>query len=386
MKVQFVKADQSEARLQALIGANGPESRNKWAHSYKTNGKKVVGIIDHYIPEEIIEASGMLPFFVSGTWSSVTPHAAVYRPANTCGYCSHVLESILSGDVNFLDALIGTDWDDDTRRLVDVLQALGKPLFAPLVHVPHQADERAYRFFARVLRKDVVEKIEEIGGMRITDSALRSAVDLHNEMRSLLRQVYEFRKREVPPLSGKEYLGLTTAAMVMPKRSFVEELRSLMAYIEIRKCNVSNKRPRILVTSDRLDNPAYFDLIEKAGCLIAMDDLDTGSRYLWKKVELDYSDPVYSLAKGYLNGLPCPRMFHWDKQVQQVIAWVKEFRIDGIINLPQIYSYPRVLLAPYFSEALRKEGIPETTVTRDYHLSSAGQIRTRVQAFLEMLS
>jgi benzoyl-CoA reductase/2-hydroxyglutaryl-CoA dehydratase subunit BcrC/BadD/HgdB len=386
MEVQCVKADQSEARLQSLIGANEPESRTKWAHSYKAEGKKVVGIIDHYIPEEIIEAGGMLPFFVSGTWSSVTAHAAVYRPANTCGYCSHVLESILSGDVNFLDALIGTDWDDDTRRLVDVLQAVGKPSLAPLVHVPHQADERAYRFFARVLRKDVVEKIEEIGEIRITDSALRSAVDLHNEMRSLLRQVYEFRKREVPPLSGKEYLGLTTAAMVMPKRVFVEELRSLMAYIEIRKCNLSNKKPRVLVASDRLDNPAYFDLIEKAGCLIAMDDLDTGSRYFWKKVELDYSDPVYSLAKGYLNRLPCPRMFHWDRQVQQVIAWVKEFRIDGIINLPQIYSYPRVLLAPYFSEVLRKEGIPETTVSRDYHLSSAGQIRTRVQAFLEMLS
>jgi benzoyl-CoA reductase/2-hydroxyglutaryl-CoA dehydratase subunit BcrC/BadD/HgdB len=375
-----------EKRLQVLIDGNQPQNRKKWADYYKGEGKKFVGVIDHYIPEEIIEAAGMLPFHVSGTWSSITPLAAVYRPANSCRYCSHVLESILSGEVDFLDALIGTDWDDDTRRLVDVLQALGKPLVAPLVHVPHQADERGYRFFARVLRKDVIEKLEEIGEMKITDSALRAAVALYSEMRLLLRQVYEFRKREVPPLSGKEYLGLTMAAMVMPKRIYVQELRSLMAYIETRKCHVSNKRPRVLVASDRLDNPAYLDLIEEAGCLIAMDDLDTGSRYFWKQVELDYSDPVYSLAKGYLNRLPCPRMFHWDRQVEQVIAWVKEFRIDGIINFPQIYSYPRILLSPFFSEVLRKEGIPATTVTREYHLSNVGQIRTRVQAFLEMLS
>jgi benzoyl-CoA reductase subunit C len=116
-----------------------------------------------------------------------------------------------------------------------------------------------------------------------------------------------------------------------------------------------------------------------------MDDLDTGSRYFWGLVDTSL-EPLYALAKRYISHLACPRMFFWDRQVEQVIEWVKEYRIDGVINYPQIYSYPRHYNDPYFREKLTEAGIPVTTIFRDYYLVNVGQLRTRIGAFIETLN
>jgi benzoyl-CoA reductase/2-hydroxyglutaryl-CoA dehydratase subunit BcrC/BadD/HgdB len=129
----------------------------------------------------------------------------------------------------------------------------------------------------------------------------------------------------------------------MPKRFFLDELRTLMGYIDQRKTYLRKRSPRLLITSDRLDNPEYLDLIEGMGSLIAMDDMDTGSRYFWTDVEINSSNVIYDIAKSYLNRKPCPRMFFWDKQIDQITQWVEEYRINGVLNLPQVYSYPRML-------------------------------------------
>lgn len=197
-------------------------------------------------------------------------------------------------------------------------------------------------------------------------------------------ELYEMRRRETPPLSGSEMLGLTTAATVMLKEEYNKELEGLRDYIGQRAAPLKKVRPRLLVASDRLDNPAYFELIEDLGSLVAMDDLDTGSRYCYQKVALD-SDPFYALAKRYISRPPCPRMFFWDRQVEQVIQWVEDFHIDGVLHFPQMYSYHRMCSVPYFNDRLTEAGVPVTTISREYHLTNVGQLRTRIGAFIEML-
>jgi benzoyl-CoA reductase/2-hydroxyglutaryl-CoA dehydratase subunit BcrC/BadD/HgdB len=229
------------------------------------------------------------------------------------------------------------------------------------------------------------KNVEGFFGIRITDEALRSSIETYNYMRDLLTQVNEWRKREIPPLSGAEFLGLTTAATVMPKDEFVLELKTILPFLEKRKTNLKHFHPRILITSEMLDNPAYLSLVEE-GCLVAMDDMDTGSRYFLRSVEADLEDPAYALAKRYISRPGAPRMgAAWDRQLEQIMAWIKEFRIDGVLGLSHAWCYPQSFRSPYIREGLEKAGIPMISLDREYHLANEGQLRTRIGAFLEIL-
>jgi benzoyl-CoA reductase/2-hydroxyglutaryl-CoA dehydratase subunit BcrC/BadD/HgdB len=171
---------------------------------------------------------------------------------------------------------------------------------------------------------------------------------------------------------------------VMPGEVFNHELETLFPYLETRRTALKKLKPRILVSSEMLDNPAYLDMVEE-GCLVAMDDMDTGSRYFMQSVDTTLTDRAYALARRYLSGLGAPRMYAWDKQAEQLIKWTADFRIDGVLALPLNWCYPQRYRMPYLAKQLEIAGIPSISLEREYHLASMGQLRTRIGAFLEML-
>ncbi|MFC1987900.1 2-hydroxyacyl-CoA dehydratase subunit D [Chloroflexota bacterium] len=330
------------------------------------------------------QAAGMLPWRITGTWQENVNRARVYRPESTCPYLTHALESFLSGELDFLDGIVVTDQDQDFLRLWDVLVYLKILPFCLALHAPFADSEINCQYFAGEIRR-LISSLEDFGGVKTTDESLRASIDTYNQTRSILGRMYELRKREVPPLSGAEALGITTAAQVMPKEQFNQELEELLPYLEKRKTNLKQVHPRLLVSSDMLDNPAYLNLVEE-GCLVAMDDMDTGIRYFTQAVDNTLKDREYALAKRYLNRHGAPRMTNWDRQVEQVIKWVKEFNIDGVLSLPFVSDFPQSFRRPFLSNKLEEAGIPSAYLEREYHLASAGQLRTRIGAFLEMLS
>jgi benzoyl-CoA reductase/2-hydroxyglutaryl-CoA dehydratase subunit BcrC/BadD/HgdB len=233
--------------------------------------------------------------------------------------------------------------------------------------------------------RKLIGSLEDFGGMQITEDSLRSSIDTYNNMRILLNRMYELRKREIPPLSGAEVLGITTAAQVMPKEKFNHELEALLPYLEERQTNLKQVHPRLLLSSDHLDNPAYLELIEE-NCLVAMDDMDTGSRYFIQTVDNTLEDTVYALAKRYISRHGAPRMASWDSQLKQIIKWVEDFNIDGVLSLPITWCYSQQYRMPWLGKKLEEAGIPNISIDREYHLANIGQLRTRIGAFLEILS
>jgi benzoyl-CoA reductase/2-hydroxyglutaryl-CoA dehydratase subunit BcrC/BadD/HgdB len=372
-----------ENRLQKLIESNSEANRVAWAREWKRQGRKVIGILSSYIPEEVVSASGMLPFRITGTWKENISHARVYRGESSCSYCNHVLESVLNGELDFLDGIIATDLDQDLLRLWDVLLALKVKPYCYAIHVPLADSELNYQFFRDEIRRLIVS-LQDFSGVKISEDSLHESIDTCNQMRNLLTRLYELRKKETPPLSGAEILGITTGAAVMPKETFNHELEALFPYLENRQTTLKKLRPRILLSSEMLDNPAYLDLVEE-GCLVAMDDMDTGSRYFMESVDATLKDPAEALARRYLGRHGAPRMSAWDKQAEQLIKWTAEFKIDGVLALPLNWCYPQRYRMPYLSKRLEAAGIPSVSLEREYHLTNTGQLRTRIGAFLEML-
>ncbi len=372
-----------ENRLKKLIDANSEANRTRWAKEWQKQGEKAIGVMSAYVPEEVISAASMLPWRITGTWQGDTSHARVYRSDSSCSYCNHVMESFLNGELDFLDGIVATDLDQDLLRTWDVLVYLKKKPFAECMHIPFVDSKLNYQFLAGEVKR-LADKLEALGGKKITDEALWKSIKTYNKMRELIGKVYELRKREVPPLSGAEVLGITLAAQVMPKEEFNKELEALLPFIEKRKTSLKHVHPRLLITSEMLDNPAYIDLIEE-GCLVAMDDMDTGSRYFLQPVDTKLKNPAYALAKRYLHRPSAPRMSNWDKQVEQITDWVKEYKIDGVIGMPHAWCYQHQYRMPFLTRKLEAAGIPSVRLDREYHLTNAGQLRTRIGAFLEMI-
>jgi benzoyl-CoA reductase subunit C len=374
--------------LQETLSLQEEKNRGKFPLQWKAEGKKVVGLLCSYVPEEIIHAAGMLPWRIFGTQKADTPSANLYRPAHMCLYCNHVLESLLGGQYDFLDAVVATSWDQDLVRLWDVWKYLGKSNAHYILHLPLSHSPIHKERFAREVGK-FFEFIQRLSGREIRPDDLFRSITLYNRARTLLHRLYEFRKLESPPLSGAEVLGITTASLLMPVETRIETLERILSCLQQREALVGRKRPRLLISSDRLDNPALLEVVEGVGSLVAMDDLDTGSRSFWKFTDPcnpdSIPDMLKALADRYHSQPASPAMMNWSDQVAQVALWVQEFNVAGIIEFPLLNSRSRQMRAPYFKQKLVERGIPVVSFEREYHLANVGQLKTRVGAFVEML-
>jgi benzoyl-CoA reductase subunit C len=372
-----------ESRFKRLIEQNSENNRAQAAVKLKRQGKRIIGIVDDSFPEEIIYAAGMIPWRITGTWQENVALAYIHRSVDTDDYSNHIFQSLLENKLDFLDGLVISCEYDDIRRLRDNWDYIGKTPFTYLLYVPCKDSEITRRAFAEAIN-DFINAFEGFFQIKISEKELRQAIQVYNQWRTLLRRVYELRKRDIPPVSGSEALKLVTASFIMSKDEFNRELEALLPYLEQRKATVKHLKPRLLVSGDKLDNPAYLELIEATGSLIAMDDLATGSRCIWGTTSLDQA-PVTALVERYLTRPPSPLIAEWSKYVEQVVVWTKEYNLTGVLNLPHLHSLTRQMVTPYFRDKLIEAGIPVMSFKINYHLANTEQLKTRIGAFVELL-
>ncbi|MBU2548716.1 MAG: 2-hydroxyacyl-CoA dehydratase family protein [Proteobacteria bacterium] len=374
--------------LNRLLALNKEANRDEYPKKQRNAGRPVVGLLCSYIPAEIVHAAGMLPWRIFGSRSAATPKADVYRPPHTCAFCNHVLEALLAGRYDFLDSVVATSWDQDLVRLWDVWSYLDISPSSYIMHLPLDRTPTHRRQFVKEVRK-FAAYIESLIQRAIDPADLLDSIRLYNRARRLLHRVYDLRRQERPGLTGAEALGIALAFQIMPVERFIEELDPLIPWFEERDPGLSAYHPRLLVSSDRLDDPAFISLIEETGCVVAMDDLDTGGRYFWELTEEDGLDStdrmIDALAERYHGQPASPAMMDWAEQVDQIARWVDAFNIQGVLELPLMYSRSRQMRAPYFKEKLAARKIPSISFERGYQLAGEGQLKTRIGAFVEML-
>jgi benzoyl-CoA reductase/2-hydroxyglutaryl-CoA dehydratase subunit BcrC/BadD/HgdB len=374
-----------EEMYRELLDASEKSQRETYPMEAKKNGMKIIGVISEYVPEELIHAAGMFPWRIRGTCATDTGSAMVYRRPDSCLYCNHVLESLLRGELDFLDGMVAVDIDQDLIRLWDVWDSLGRTSFTYILHAPYNDTEPCQNFFAKEVEK-FSSALESYAGASIEENAILSSINVYNKMRELLARVYKLRKKMATPVKGVDVFRLVDAATVMPKETYNEYLEIVLRQLEEAENGQTPNGVRLLLSSDLLDEFGYIDIIEQTGSTVVMDDLDIGSRYIGGQVRTDNSGNIYmQLARRYLDLAMHPRMFSWDRQLNQILEWVKEYRIDGIIEMVQMYSRSRPMRTPFFAKALQKEKVPFLSVRRDYCLSNAEQLKTRIGAFAEML-
>lgn len=359
---------------------------NPAIQDWKQQGKKVVGFMCTYVPEEILYAADILPVRLRAPNCVETTFADVYLSHLNCTFMRSCLEFTLQDKYKFLDGLVFTNSCDHVRRVYDILREIRPTDFSLLylISVPHKVDDDLIAWFRDELDR-FKESVEKTFGVKITDASLRNAIDVYNETRSLLGKLYDLRKGKNPPLTGAETLSVILSGFSLPKSKYNELLRQLLDELGERE-GISGYRARLMIAgSGGCDNPAYLQVMEDLGGLIVTDSLCFGSRYFWEPVEVG-DDLLLSLAKAYLNRPSCPRMVdNVGERSDYIKQMVNDFNVDGVVFQRIRYCdlWGGQLL--HLEKEMKELSIPMLSIDREYSLGAVGQLRTRVQAFLERI-
>jgi bzd-type benzoyl-CoA reductase N subunit len=349
----------------------------------KRQGKKVFGWLCTYVPEEIIHAAGVLPVRVTGYSREMElEDGSAYMYVNNCSFSRSCLQMGLRGEYDYLDGVVAGSTCDGARRLFDLwVHYIGVP-FHHILTVPRKFTERAHALYLQQVT-GFKQHLEEYLGCEITDERLLDSIRLYNESRDLLRRLYELRRAERPPITGAETMEVLNASFRMPKESFNQGLRALLA--ELEQAVGHQARARLMVTGSVMNNPEFIHSIEELGGLVVTDELCTSTRYWSDPVVLDGRPPLEAIARRYLNNFPCARMVPSDGRFDRIVGLVRDYRVDGVISEVIRYCVPYAHDLPLLTNRLSEIGVPTLALDVEYGTSGSGQIRTRVQAFLEML-
>jgi len=359
----------------------------------------MLGWICTYTPEEIFAALGLDSFRLYGKDNTV---ALSYFPVNFCPLARACFGDGESRLGSSLSGVVLTASCHALVRLADGFKAVGRGnIFVHLLDLPRLCSGHnmaAVRSFSLSLR-NLTDELSAFYGVKWDEGMFRSAVEGHRRVRHLLRQIYQLQCEHPESVRAAGLLEVVRAASQGKKDTFYPILLSVVkslrgetdpapgsqagVLLKQIKRRGSLLGPRLLVVGSPL--PAvYLDLFEELGANIAGDDLCQGYRYCLPEIG-DDPDPFNALACGYLSRVPCPRMLSGVERMAYLRERAAECRVDGIIFHALKFCDNSLYEFPLIHSFMEKEGIPVLYLETEYRDAGLEQVRTRVQAFLEIL-
>jgi len=356
----------------------------------KKAGKKIVGFIPGFTPEELIDASGAIPLALIRGGESIPIAASLsYTPRFLDTYARAQIGYWASGEdptYQMMDLLVVAAIDDNMKAIPDILQYYTN-LDVLNIGLPHQKTDLAINYFYKQL--DLMKKrLEELVGKSISDNDLKKSIDLYNRIRSALSKVNATRKSKNPPISGKEFARLNHASYYGDAATIVDILESLAKELGDKE-GKEVKGPRIMIIGSTLAMGDYkiYDLIENTGAVVVFEECCEGIRQYWEDVNPN-GDLLSSLVDKYLTRRnPSPPAFKPPEgRFEFLLNKIRELNVAGIVWYELLYREAYDIDAFIFSRVLDKElGIPMLLLQSEYDDSENIIFRTRVEAFVESL-
>ena len=261
------------------------------------------------------------------------------------------------------------------------------------INIPTVCGESSFEFFNAEI--DTFRKsLERFTGKAITDVDLKEAIRIHNESRDKVRALYEFRKADPPLVSGTELTMVLTVGSSLPIAEANGLLDQVLAEIGKREKSPHKKGPRIFIDGACLDNIELIKLVEELGGNVVADTICNGARDHFPKTEVG-GDPIDALAHRYLDKINCPKTYRENKtrtfegdiasRFGDIGAYAKEFKVEGAILYVYKYCDPFGFEVPARKAYYKSIDVPLLCLEDVYSAGTMSQLRTRIQAFLEMI-
>lgn len=364
------------------------DHRFELAKKAKDEGRTVVGHYCCLAASELITAAGAYPFRIQGDVHEAPTEVDRVLEPTMCPFLRSTVDLALKGKYDFLDVLIVPHACECMEKMFDIWETYIESLEHVFVQdIPHMVYPESYTFYAKALRS-LAAYVEKETGLVVTEKKLREAIALHNENRRLMQEIYAFRKSDSPVVSAVETFYLVHAGDVVDANEFNALLKDAVAELRAVVPEKRERRPRIMVHAAELDDPELLELIDQCGGEVVCDDMCIGSRAVNFQVR-ESGDPYLALATAYLRDIHCPRTCRVDlvdHEYDHLVHMANEYRVDGMLLYVTRYCDTYAYDAPILRRVMENDGVSVLHLEEDYNIeSSKGQIKTRIQAFVEML-
>ena len=362
------------------------------AKELKGEGKRSIGYLSPLGPLEIIAAAGFIPVRMKGSVYESVTKADTQMETIVCPFVRNVFDSALRGRYEYLDGMVIPHTCDSISRTYDIWTNNLQLPYSHFLNVPHVADDPSLKFFKEVLGT-FMKSLERFTGKKITDEDLAQAVKAYNQNREAMRKLYELRRPHPPLISGVEMMKVLVAAMSLPVVESTELIYGVIDEVKKRESTLAEKSSRMMIIGDQIDDIALIEIIEKAGARMVMEDTSIGSKIYWPDVEVT-QNPIDGIAERYLRKIKIPTTYrdtgetYQDKLEERfgyIRPFIKDFRVDGAILFIYKYCDPYGFEVPAIKNYIESLGTPVLYLEEEYSTSSFGRLKTRIEAFLEMI-
>ncbi len=371
----------SIANLQNIVDNPYPYLQNL----KNEKGKKIIGTVCTYAPEEIIHAAGALPVRLFSSEAAIH-RADLHLQAYCCSLVRGILEEALADRLDFLDGMVFPHTCDSIQRLSDVWRInLTKTFHADVVLPVKLTTASARQYMIDVLdrfRSDLAGYL----GKEITVEDLSSSVKLYNENRSLMEKLYRLRSKHPEVMGGRDYHTIVRAAMIVEREVFRESLEAIVDGLEKKVGSAGpSQAKRLVICGGVCTSPDIYDAIEEAGGVVVGDDLCTGRRYFDVLVD-ETHPPLEAMADRLIKRAVCPAKHTGiTSRADNIIRTVRDSRADGVVFLLLKFCDPHAFDYPYMRDMLEREKIPSLLLEIEDQSQAGGQVQTRLETFVQIL-
>lgn len=356
----------------------------------KEQGAHIVGTFCTYTPKEIIYAAGAHPVTLCGVSSDTIPAAEKHLPKNLCPLIKSSYGYAITDKcpyMYFSDLVVGETTCDGKKKMYELLGEIKDTYVMQLPHT-QSSDFAKAMWESEILR--FTAKLEEKFSTVITEEKLRESIKICNKERESISDFYALGKLVPPPLSGYEMFSILNGVLYMfdkdEQLGKLEEITSALKEVHERgESKISTSAPRILITGCPLGGVAdkIIKQLEEVGAVVVVYENCGGTKNTERLVD-ETIDPLKAIAEKYL-AIPCSIMTPNKGREELLSKLIEEYKVDGVVEIVLQACHTYAIETRNIKRHVNNLGVPFISIETDYSSSDRGQIRTRLEAFVEML-
>jgi benzoyl-CoA reductase/2-hydroxyglutaryl-CoA dehydratase subunit BcrC/BadD/HgdB len=367
--------------------------RIKELNVIKKEGKPLVGTFCIFVPEEmVVGAGGACYGLCSGSPASI-PEAEKELPRNICPLIksAHGFKMLKScGYTQSATFIYGETTCEAKKKTWEILD---KHHPVHIMHIPQKKDAKSLRLWREEVM-DFKTHIEEVTGNKLDASSLKTGIEVINEKRKALQRLDKLRANTNIPISGRDALFVMQISFIDEPVRFTKQLNLLCDELEARvenQINVFEKdsiRLIILGTPFAAPNWKLHEIVETSGAAIINEESCIGHRYFKDNIEVNdtMSDEeiVDKMVERYAK-IDCACFTPNEARIEKIKQMVKDKKADGVIYYTLSFCHTYNVESFLVKTALQDSKIPFLAIESDYSPEDSGQIKTRVEAFIESI-
>ncbi|MBP8645808.1 MAG: 2-hydroxyacyl-CoA dehydratase [Syntrophobacteraceae bacterium] len=358
----------------------------------KARGKKVIGAFCVFVPEEIVLAAGAVQVGLCAGAEAGKDAAEKILPRNTCALIKSFVGFKLSRLCPYIescDLVVGETTCDGKKKAYEIFAD-----YAPVyvMEIPQMKQKRDRDLWhSEVLR--FKKKVEELTGVTITVEKLGNAIRLLNDRRRALQRLDALRAADPVPISGRDVLLVNQVSFYDDPARFTQSIVKLCDELEERvkagQGVVPSGTPRLMLSGCPMAVPNWKlpYIIESSGAVIVGEESCIGRRNT-RDLVMEDGGNLEDLLDGIVDRsmkIDCACFTPNQERLDHIVSMAKDLKVDGVVHYGLSFCQTYAIEAFKVEKTLREAGFPMLSIETDYGMEDVQQLKTRVEAFVEMV-